>query len=278
MAIVATGSLVQWPLRRIGLNIALAQADPMGALLTALIVAVVALATLAIFVRTTEGEWPTMLSARGALHETALGMGLAVLLSALCMSLIWALGGVSVVSVAAPATWAAILLAALPAAIGSSFVEETLARGVFLRQLAWASSPGIALVISALLFGLAHLANPGATIAVAVGLAVQAGLLLGCAYLLTGRLWAAIGLHFAWNFMQAGVIGGKLSGNAVSAIITAKPQGADWLSGGAFGIEGSLLTTLICGTAALAIMVIGRRSARARYATPVQSAPSSKQL
>ena len=36
---------------------------------------------------------------------------------------------------------------------------------------------------------------------------IEAGLLLGAAYVLTRRLWLAIGIHFGWNFMQAGVFG-----------------------------------------------------------------------
>ena len=171
-------------------------------------------------------------------------------------------GAYHVDAVAGPSVWGASLLLALPIAIATSIVEETLVRGVFMRQLGSVFSPLIALLLSALVFGFAHLANPGASVAVAMGLAVQAGLLLCCSYLMTGRLWGAIGIHFAWNFMQAGVVGGALSGNGVNAIIADEPQGPVWLSGGAFEIEGSVLTTLICGLAAFAPMLKALKSSR----------------
>ncbi|WP_369812159.1 CPBP family intramembrane glutamic endopeptidase [Mycobacterium tuberculosis] len=45
--------------------------------------------------------------------------------------------------------------------------------------------------------------NPGATWFSSVAIAVEAGILLGAAYMLTRRLWLAIGIHAAWNFSRA---------------------------------------------------------------------------
>lgn len=276
LAITVTASLIQVPFHQMGFKLTAAAQHPLMSLMVALMIGITALCTLAVFIRWTEGKWPYLLSGRRAVQEMAMGIVLGCLLSATSVTLLWVLGAYHVVSVAAPAVWGATLLSALPIAIASSVVEEALVRGVFMRQLASIFSPGIALLVSAVVFGLVHLANPGATVAVALGLAVQAGLLLGCAYLLTRRLWAAISIHFAWNFMQAGVVGGALSGNGVNAIITAEPRGAIWLSGGAFGIEGSVLTTFVCAAAACALMLVGLRSGRARLAAdPRNNEPPS---
>ena len=54
-----------------------------------------------------------------------------------------------------------------------------------------------ALVISAALFGVVHLGSPNATLYTAVAISLEAGLLLGAAYVLTRGLWLPIGIHFA---------------------------------------------------------------------------------
>jgi membrane protease YdiL (CAAX protease family) len=49
-------------------------------------------------------------------------------------------------------------------------------------------------------FGVAHALNPGATFSSTIGIALQAGVMLGLAYSLTRRLWLPIGIHIGWNF------------------------------------------------------------------------------
>ncbi len=203
-----------------------------------------------LFVRATEGAWPRAFSLRRAPVELASGVLLGVVLSACSVAILYCVGAYQVQSVRPIGEWAALLVAALPIPILSGIAEEVAIRGVVTRQIARTFSPAAALVVSAVLFGLIHVGNPHASLSVGLGLVVQAGLLLGTAYLWTRRLWLPIGLHFAWNFMQAGVVGGALSGTKVSAIITATAQGPAWLSGGEFGIEGSLVSTLVCLTAA----------------------------
>ena len=60
------------------------------------------------------------------------------------------------------------------------------------------------------------------------------------AYLKTGGLWLAIGLHLGWNFFQASIFGFASSGHSSPRLITQSPIGADWLNGGNFGAEGSV--------------------------------------
>jgi len=230
-----------------------------GKLAAAAISVSVSLLAFAVFVRLTEGAWSKALHLRGAALEWFGGVALGALLSCISVGILSALGAYHVRSVADPGTWSVVLLTALPVPLLSGFVEELAIRGVITRQIARSFSPVAALVISACLFGAIHLLNENSTPIVGVGLVVQAGLLLGAAYLLTERLWFAIGLHFAWNYMQAAVFGGALSGHAVAAIITAEPAGPVWLSGGAFGIEGSIITTLVCALAAVALILIRTR-------------------
>ena len=220
--------------------------------------AAAALAGYCLVVGTTERRWPKLRRLPRGLAHLGMGMAFGASLSAIAVGLLWWAGAYHIDEVAPSAAWGRLLVSALPICVASSVIEETLMRGVLLRQVARNFSRTIALLVSAALFGAIHLANPGATLLVGFGLMVQAGLLLGLAYMVSGRLWLPIGLHFAWNFLQAGVFGGALSGEAVRALVTAHLEGPAWISGGQFGIEGSLITTAVCLVGSLAMLLMAR--------------------
>jgi membrane protease YdiL (CAAX protease family) len=74
------------------------------------------------------------------------------------------------------------------------------------------------------------------------------GVLLGCAYLRTRALWMPIGLHFGWNVAMP-FLGLNLSGFTMGVTGYALRWRMDDLwSGGSYGLEGGLFTTLIVGT------------------------------
>jgi uncharacterized protein len=220
----------------------------------ALLVAATVAIAYVVFVRLTERRWPSELQPRPALWELPSGIVLGFSLSAASVTVIWLLGGYQIVGIADRSTWAMLIVRGLAIAVDSSVIEEILLRGLVLRILAEGLGRWWALAVSSLLFGVLHIANPHSSVIVALALAIEAGFMLGVAYLWTERLWLPIGLHAAWNFALAAVFGGALSGNEVSAIIDAKLVGPEWISGGAFGIEGSLLSTIICSAAGIAIL------------------------
>ena len=176
------------------------------------------------------------LSLRGALGETSAGALVGAACLTLIVALIAALGFYQVQGVGA---WTA-LLTAFAIAATSGYVEEVIFRGVVFRILEEGLGTWLALAISAALFGFVHLSNPNATFYGAAAIAIEAGVLLGAAYVLTRRLWLAIGIHFGWNFMVAGVFGPNLSGIQVRSVLESRLSGPDFLSGGALGVEGSV--------------------------------------
>lgn len=184
------------------------------------------------------------LGLRGPGKLTELGAGLlaGTALISLAVGLIALLGGYRVTGFSASPQ----LLAPLAIGIGAGVIEEILFRGILLRVLdAWLGS-WAALGITSLLFGLIHMTNPGASLVTALGLVIEAGILLGAAYLLTRRLWFAIGLHIAWNAVQAGVFSSTVSGTGEQrGLLLAEMDGPAWLTGGAMGIEGSAVTVLL---------------------------------
>jgi len=123
-------------------------------------------------------------------------------------------------------------------------LEELLFRGVLFRLLENIVGTWVALVLSTLLFGLAHLGNPGANW-ITLGCLGVLSVSLTLAYLVTRRLWMCIGMHWAWNFVQGGIFSLPVSGTQVwPGVLATETYGADWLTGGAFGIEASVLTLL----------------------------------
>ncbi|MDA8368286.1 MAG: CPBP family intramembrane metalloprotease [Nocardiopsaceae bacterium] len=128
-------------------------------------------------------------------------------------------------------------------------IEELVFRGVLLRVLEEITGVWGALAISSVLFGAMHIPNnPGATVWGAIAIAVEAGLMLGAAYLVTRSLWLPIGLHLGWNFASVGVFGVTTSGveRDSMSLLEATTSGPDLLTGGDFGPEASLVAIGLC--------------------------------
>ena len=128
---------------------------------------------------------------------------------------------------------------ALPAA-----AEEAVLRGYPLQAVAEAWGPAVALASTSALFALLHAPNPGIGAASMANI-FAAGLLLGALYLRTGSLWWAFGAHLGWNWAHGFGADLPVSGLDVvdTPLLEAHVSGSVLLSGGAFGPEGSLLST-----------------------------------
>ena len=122
--------------------------------------------------------------------------------------------------------------------------EEILFRTFPLIVLAERYRVLAAILISSILFGLAHLANPGFTWLAMLNITL-AGILFSLYVLQRRNVYWAIGIHFGWNFTQGILLGYKVSGTNANGILSAKPIGNVYLSGGNFGIESSVYCTLV---------------------------------
>ena len=184
------------------------------------------------------------------------GFVLGALLQSLTIMVIYLKGGYSVLSVNS----ISFIIKPLTLAFTSAIIEETFFRGIIFRIVEEKLGSYFALIISALLFGMMHLANPNSSLTVALGLAIQAGLLLAAAYIYSRNLWFPIAIHFAWNFTQSAIFGANVSGKSVTkTLITSKISGADWFTGGQFGPEGSVQATLFCLTATIILLILSHR-------------------
>jgi len=209
------------------------------------------------YVRLIERRRVAELSLDGAGLEWLAGAGLGALLMGLTFAGLLAAGAVHVVGIDRPLALVTGLASDLPA----SLFEELVFRALLFKICEERLGTWIALAIQAALFGALHLFNPGATLAGAVAVALEAGILLGGAYTLTRRLWLPWGMHFAWNYVQARVISGNVSGTGEShGLLAVVVDGPAWLTGGSFGAEASPIAVALC----LALAGLVLRAAWAR--------------
>lgn len=124
------------------------------------------------------------------------------------------------------------------------FFEELLFRGYVLRLVQRYFSTWTAIIISSIAFGLVHAPNDNFSLIGLLSIALS-GLLMGWLFVRTGSLWAPTGLHFSWNFFQGVVFGYPTSGINTYEILANQYGTPEWLSGGDFGFEGSILAVLL---------------------------------
>ena len=127
----------------------------------------------------------------------------------------------------------------------AAFMEELLFRGILFRWIEAFAGSWAALVVTSALFGLAHIFNANATWTSSLAIMVEAGALLGGAYMLARNLWVPMGLHAAWNFTQGFLFDVPVSGNDMHGLVQAKLSGPVLLSGGPFGLEASMIGVLL---------------------------------
>ena len=212
--------------------------------------AVAALLGYAAYVRAVERRPVSELALAPAARELAVGLAGGALLVGTVIGGLALLGVYRVDSVQfnAPA-----LATGLSQMLFIAVMEEILMRGILMRLLERAWGSGAGLLLSSLVFGLGHLPTDAAG-AMALLVAVVAGLFFGAAYLATRRLWLAIALHAGWNFTLGHVLALVVSGHErTPGLVDGHLAGSVWLTGGAYGLEASVLTlgVLLVGTALL---------------------------
>ena len=240
--------------------------SPVGFFLFVLAGAVVMILVWKAFRRWVEGERDREFTLPGAGRELGVGLLAGFLLFTLMTGLVALLGGIEVVGTRPFAKtqfweWAAL-------GVASGLFEETLFRGILLRQLERLVGTWWALAATSVLFGAVHMMNPDATWTGAISIMVEAGILLGAAYLYTRRLWFAAGLHAAWYFTQAWVFSVPVSwtGQTVGILVTRR-TGPEWLTGGDFGLEASLAAVLVATAAG--VLLLWKAHGRGTFVAPI---------
>jgi uncharacterized protein len=220
------------------------------------------------YVRCWERRPARELSVSGAGTELLAGLLLGGLLFSCVVAMLSVLGAYSLEAVGTLGDLPAVLTSMVPKIAAGALIEELLFRLVLLRLLERSFGIAWALAVSSLVFGLAHLGNAGATPLIGVLLGLELGLLFGAAYLLTRRIWLCTALHFAWNFVQGAVFSIAVSGHSGESWLHGTLTGPAWLTGGAFGAEGSVVSVVLCLATAGVLLKLAHRRGRFDATTP----------
>jgi len=198
----------------------------------------------------------TELSLPGAGREFAIGALVGTALYTACVLLLMVLGMYKIEGL----NPLSIMIPGIAMAVKSAVFEELVFRGILFGSVEAMAGSWIAIIVSSLVFGFIHLLNPSATIGGAVYICIEAGLLFSAAYLVTRRLWMAMGLHMLWNYVQSAVFSGIVSGGVMMpGLFKTKVVGPDFVTGGSFGMEESLGALIFCTGAGIVMLLIAMR-------------------
>jgi membrane protease YdiL (CAAX protease family) len=232
-------------------------APPSYKLMAAIAGSVALVATYWIAVRLGERRVVPELALRRAPADMLLGLAVGAALMTTIVGMLWFCGWV----VVAPRPVAGVALA-LRDSIRSGVLEELVLRLVIFRLLWRAVGIWPALAGAALLFGALHLANPDSSAFAAACLIAGEGVGIAL-YLLTGRIWAPISMHAAWNLTQGWVFGAAVSGTTEIAggpLALHPAEGvAPALSGGGFGPEASWAALVVSLLASAGLLIAAWR-------------------
>ena len=138
--------------------------------------------------------------------------------------------------------------------------EEVATRGWLLTRIAARTNLPLAIVISSSLFGILHMGNAGVTFLSVLNIILD-GVLAGLLFIYTDSIWLVVAQHGTWNYVQGNLLGFQVSGTGADASIFSftMGDGPDWLTGGAFGAEGSIITTLVLLVSLVIVYRLGER-------------------
>jgi hypothetical protein len=225
-----------------------------------------------------ERRRPVELLSPGAPARALAGLTGGALLFSAIVGVLWMLGVYHVTGFDPHANWVTPLLMV---GIGAGVGEEIMFRGALFRIVEEGLGTWVALLLSALFFGFAHMNNPGATAWSSSAIAIEAGLLFGLLYNVTRSLPICMGLHAAWNFCQGTLYGIPVSGTTADGWLVSTRTGPDWLSGGVFGAEASVVAIALCSACTLVLLRMALRNgtivppAWIRRRQPVALAPAA---
>ncbi len=124
--------------------------------------------------------------------------------------------------------------------------EEIFSRGYCMMVLMQTGNRWIAMIVSSIIFSLLHGSNPNVTLLGLVNIFLV-GLLFAYMFVKTGNIWMPIGYHITWNYFQGNIFGFPVSGTTRQGVYSIEVVKENILTGGLFGPEGGILTTIILG-------------------------------
>lgn len=159
--------------------------------------------------------------------------------------------------------WASFIPLAAVIALGwmvQSAAEELAVRGWLIPMLAKESSPAFAIILSSVIFGIFHLFSSGVTVLSFINL-ILSGLFFAGYAVVTKHIWGVCGMHFAWNVTLGNLYGFPVSGfpDNGRTLVEMSQTGPELFTGGAFGPEGGVITTLVLLSGIIILAILWNR-------------------
>ena len=156
-----------------------------------------------------------------------------------------------------PHNWSLALLSIATLALSTLALEVTFRGFIFARLIDTIGSTAATILLS-MAYAFFSGYRPNST-GLSMVVTFFLGILFSLAYLRTRALWLGWGLHFAWNVSMAVLFGLPLAGyETYNNLVLTSVTGPDWLTGGAYGPEGALLTILVLISATFVLEHITR--------------------
>jgi membrane protease YdiL (CAAX protease family) len=153
-----------------------------------------------------------------------------------------------------------VLISPFAFALTAGFVAEIIMIGIVFRLLEQQTGTLIALIVFIILFAVLHVNVKGATVMSVGATAMQAGLLIPAAYVLSRNLWFPIFLHLGWDFSEPGIFGAiNPNSSLTQGLFTSKIAGNSLFTGGETGPQDSLTSLLICLLLGLIFLSLAKR-------------------
>lgn len=141
--------------------------------------------------------------------------------------------------------------------------EEILTRGYLMVNVGAKHKTITAIIVSAVVFSLLHIANTGVTVLSLINIALI-GAFFGLYIICFDNIWGACAIHSIWNFTQGHIYGIKVSGMSTfeSIFNVTNIQGKELINGGAFGAEGGIATTIVIVLSIALLLIYMKKTGR----------------
>jgi membrane protease YdiL (CAAX protease family) len=197
------------------------------------------------------------LGTAGWLREVALGFGIGAAWSLAIFAVQLLIGGVRIVGFLPPH---AVLLTII-VQLCASIILEIVLRGMLFRQVERVFGTWLTLLLVTICFALVSLSGASEEPFAVLANAIDGGMVFSAMFIVTRRLWAAIGLHVAWFSAQVGLNGVPSIAGGQREFVLTQTAGPEWMTGGHAGVYASVPALLVSGllVAALLVVAVGRR-------------------
>jgi uncharacterized protein len=180
----------------------------------------------------------------GWAREAGLGLAAGWGAAIACVLPLTLAGGIAIVLSTQSSAWGWLLADSVYFAL-AAMVEEVAFRGYAFQRFANVVGSVGAVLGFAAFYAVLQALQPGSS-RLSIAVSIVFSLVLSTAYLRTRALWMSWGLNFGWKASRALIFGLAVSGvSSHSSVVEGDPMGPFWITGGGYGLDGSIVALIV---------------------------------